>query len=1506
MEVNLSTSTMCPRFACEEVVANNDTLMAEAIQIMKRGTPDNFLDWLHETNAHYIVDSSGNTLLHWAAALGNLPAVETLLAVRVCPNARNAMGATALLCAAACSGSPGQVVETLIHRGGSDPHSQNYRGESMHTFFTQRNLNNNHGFHGNCDGLDLDFRDKQSLGTGAALGPPAYYVSHCYDTNPHGNQASAITEEVEVEMQGDGEMTITVTEEVHEWPAEGLGTRRPSRYDETVLSTSYEVMGANSSSVQYAASPHYLAPNAGEHSHAVCGAGHLPSPYAQAVSPVLSNKAPDRKVIQSVPYKSLDNLRSSRLQPLVAAPRMEEIPGSASTHFSPKGSQKEGLRTSQNQSSVTQLASVSNLAREPQRTASATATPHAYVHEVQSSQRLPSAHPQVASVSVSMLEPSRSLTSNSASSPAVQQKLSGPQLHASQPELQSGHASLEESPWRASLKQTPQEYTVKRENSRQLEKSQSHLGCNPEPVKELARMSSIKPCPEGCNAAIQRALFFSGSASRGSGTVPLQASSSGSVLKKSTDPAGGVEERTSQTKYSSSPMGSSSNLFQHPLRAVSTQGLPHSKERHRQNTNVLQTSQSQVEVMEGGIRESPREESVPLAPHAYNHEVQRSQHLQAPPGELRSVSKYMQEESQLGSTKLHDMCPPREECYPPETERSKKTNSVDSSAKSKSSSKILEKIKWSQINPYSSSSTTARSEEQDTRPTLKKLLQEQAKMFEKDPLPPLTRTRKLQDRISDKPSRHAGSAYKPLPTAMGSRARATAVAKAKRGPLLPASSRVPTATMNPAPVILQNDTKEEATFPSSNSSKVQEECVGTVVIHNTEDAERLATPFRELQKTLIACATYLASHPPEGTDVNAPEYTTTLTARVTSTTTTTTTTTDGNTAQELQHAEQGEAPAHIIAITRGDSVPLSEHATSFAKNSTSSIPIQGVTSSPAPNMDAKQRLPPPNASACSMASSAADVESASYSRMHQCLTKPSVESSVLVTPVEIPAACNAPIRVKKAELDGSGSTSASNCFKSASKSNSFPPAENSTSKKDPIISSGKEAKLSTSIPSSNTVDSNETAKASSGTISSNDVSRTSAASASSSMLGRAKQQDSVPPPQESSLIASALPPVDYSKGVQFPSPTFSRPQSTQPTACSESPTFHNAASPMRNSSTGTSGETSAPSSSIHHLPSIPKVTNHSSSSPLVLWSGLAPGAESSVSQKSGNPSRGAAQPLPPLTSPQGEGVAPLASFAQPPSQESAAPPQRRATGCLASAPMPGSSEYASISEINRCSMMAQDNGSRPLLGMPSNSRSTSLSKNTMASPVTISKLQKQPALPVAASSLPPLHTSVKEKNKSASDGALASMSSMKSQQGVGRSFAQLPPTQQLPSAFVTKERPSSQKGEPTQKNEVESEHSRHSQQPLPPPREEEDPDSPSSPSVIYLPLLKGKHNHPPGTHCDIPARILHMFLDSEGGYVPKNLRPEYLHGKSIVRKDEKPQKCRTTLSLQFQCEHTTD
>lgn len=120
-------------------VISDDAAMEHAIGLLQKQDESYFARWADICDSIQITDYSGNSLLHWAAALGNLNALILLVDLGLELEARNAMDATPLLCAAASCRNPGAVIAYLM-RQGADAHAKNKEGDTIYTLLERRNL----------------------------------------------------------------------------------------------------------------------------------------------------------------------------------------------------------------------------------------------------------------------------------------------------------------------------------------------------------------------------------------------------------------------------------------------------------------------------------------------------------------------------------------------------------------------------------------------------------------------------------------------------------------------------------------------------------------------------------------------------------------------------------------------------------------------------------------------------------------------------------------------------------------------------------------------------------------------------------------------------------------------------------------------------------------------------------------------------------------------------------------------------------------------------------------------------------------------------------------------------------------------------------------------------------------------------------------------------------------------------------------------------------------------
>lgn len=116
-----------------------DKEILHGIQLLQSRSTGQFIRWVDINETLFVVDSAGNTLLHWAAACGDLRVVIFLLEEGLDINARNSIGATPMLCAAASSLNPGAMIDCFIRRG-ANTDVVNMNSESMYSLLEQRKL----------------------------------------------------------------------------------------------------------------------------------------------------------------------------------------------------------------------------------------------------------------------------------------------------------------------------------------------------------------------------------------------------------------------------------------------------------------------------------------------------------------------------------------------------------------------------------------------------------------------------------------------------------------------------------------------------------------------------------------------------------------------------------------------------------------------------------------------------------------------------------------------------------------------------------------------------------------------------------------------------------------------------------------------------------------------------------------------------------------------------------------------------------------------------------------------------------------------------------------------------------------------------------------------------------------------------------------------------------------------------------------------------------------------
>ncbi|ESL09428.1 hypothetical protein TRSC58_02849 [Trypanosoma rangeli SC58] len=105
-----------------------DEQMRLVVDAIKNNDKELFLHWIELSEDINMRDSCGNTALHWAAALGCLPAVTYLLIAGAEVDALNSNGACPLHCAAICGYV--NIIEQLL-RNGADATVANYNGQTM-------------------------------------------------------------------------------------------------------------------------------------------------------------------------------------------------------------------------------------------------------------------------------------------------------------------------------------------------------------------------------------------------------------------------------------------------------------------------------------------------------------------------------------------------------------------------------------------------------------------------------------------------------------------------------------------------------------------------------------------------------------------------------------------------------------------------------------------------------------------------------------------------------------------------------------------------------------------------------------------------------------------------------------------------------------------------------------------------------------------------------------------------------------------------------------------------------------------------------------------------------------------------------------------------------------------------------------------------------------------------------------------------------------------------------
>ncbi|KAG5496178.1 hypothetical protein JKF63_02479 [Porcisia hertigi] len=101
------------------MAAKGAQALSSAVQLLLSPLEDPFRRYLDVCDDVHLVDAKGNTLLHWAAAVGNASAAYALLQCGVQVDARNVYGATPLHLAAAFAPNVGVIGPLLMRYGAS-------------------------------------------------------------------------------------------------------------------------------------------------------------------------------------------------------------------------------------------------------------------------------------------------------------------------------------------------------------------------------------------------------------------------------------------------------------------------------------------------------------------------------------------------------------------------------------------------------------------------------------------------------------------------------------------------------------------------------------------------------------------------------------------------------------------------------------------------------------------------------------------------------------------------------------------------------------------------------------------------------------------------------------------------------------------------------------------------------------------------------------------------------------------------------------------------------------------------------------------------------------------------------------------------------------------------------------------------------------------------------------------------------------------------------------------
>lgn len=113
--------------------------VAHAVGLLQKADDSSFVRWADTCDDIFMKDSHGNTLLHWAAAFGQLTPLKYLMNSGLDKEARNDVGATPLLCAAASCRNPGSVIAFLL-RSGASMDAKNAAGDDVFSLLEKRDL----------------------------------------------------------------------------------------------------------------------------------------------------------------------------------------------------------------------------------------------------------------------------------------------------------------------------------------------------------------------------------------------------------------------------------------------------------------------------------------------------------------------------------------------------------------------------------------------------------------------------------------------------------------------------------------------------------------------------------------------------------------------------------------------------------------------------------------------------------------------------------------------------------------------------------------------------------------------------------------------------------------------------------------------------------------------------------------------------------------------------------------------------------------------------------------------------------------------------------------------------------------------------------------------------------------------------------------------------------------------------------------------------------------------